>query len=177
MSDFVRRGRRTTTTTGDFGSAETRFLRGGSVSRRSGSGGMTAEQPRRDAHRECPVSSCCAPWTGQCLVAVRGWSSPASRPRNGGVECPIRNAKTRKDSREEGSRGAREPGNAPRGQGLDAELHGGAWYRGPVASVRSAARTAGRATGSGPSTTTFSVSCLMTASPRFRDAAGDGGDE
>ena len=94
-----------------------------------------------------------------------------------GVECPIRNAKTRKDSREEGSRGAREPGNAPRGQGLDAELHGGAWYRGPVASVRSAARTAGRATGSGPSTTTFSVSCLMTASPRFRDAAGDGGDE
>lgn len=138
---------------------------------------MTAEQPRRDAHRECPVSSCCAPWTGQCLVAVRWWSSPASRPRNGGVECPIRNAKTRKDSREEGSRGAREPGNAPRGQGLDAELHGGAWYRGPVASVRSAARTAGRATGSGPSTTTFSVSCLMTASPRFRDAAGDGTDE
>ena len=90
---------------------------------------------------------------------VRGtaaWNAPLGTPR-------------RKDSREEGSRGAREPGNAPRGQGLDAELHGGAWYRGPVASVRSAAQTAGRASGvRSVDDDFFSVSCL-TASPRFRD--------
>ena len=74
---------------------------------------MSAEQSRRDAHRDCPVSSCCAPWTGQCLVAVRGWSSPASRPRNGGVECPIRNAKTKRFARGRFARGERAGKRTP----------------------------------------------------------------
>ena len=64
-----------------------------------------------------------------------------------GVVRPTRTRSARKIRARKVRAAAREPGNAPRGQGLDAELHGGAWYRGPVASVRSAARTAGRATG------------------------------
>ena len=105
---------------------ETRVERRGSVSRRSGFGGTTPERSRRATR---PGSARARP-TASRGRAEASWPSaggPArvSSEERGGVECPIRNAKTR-DSREEGSRGAREPGNAPRGQGLDAELHGGA---------------------------------------------------
>ena len=136
---------------------------------------MTAEQPRRDAHRECPVSSCCAPWTGQCLVAVRWWSSPASRPRNGGVGCPVgtRRPKFARGRFARGERaGKRTPGARSRRRT--------AWRRvvprtGRVGEKRGS--DCGSRHGVRSVDDDFFSFLLDDCFPRFRDAAGDGTDE
>ncbi len=76
---------------------------------------MTAEQSRRDAHRECRRSRRVAPrgWANASWLSAGGPRGPASRPRNGGVECPIRNAKTKRFARGRFARGERAGKRTP----------------------------------------------------------------